>query len=385
MITLDLASTTFLLVAVCGILCAIQLCYVFGIYNRIHRHFKKKNEAAGTELPPLSVIIVTKDSGSALTKNLPAILEQDYPEFEVIVINDKSAGEDENILKLLSDKYNNLYHTFIPETARYVSRKKLGIAMGIRASRYEWLVVTEPYCCPVSRNWLRRLAEQMTPNTDIVLGYSNYLPQKGWFARRITTDSFFHSLRYLGMALAGNPYMGIGRNLAYRKSLYEKHKGFADHLQLQRGEDDLFINAVANKYNTRVASGEDSIVRMPVPPYKRIWFEEKMNAMVTGHYYQGMARFINAIDTWTCGLFHLATISALAFSIIEQQWIGMGLIVLFWLIRFISTMTVFHHTSRDLNENLCCIFPLFDILRPLWSLARQMQYLLRKKKDFLRK
>ena len=88
------------------------------------------------------------------------------------------------------------------------------------------------------------------------------------------------------MALAGNPYMGIGRNLAYRKSLYEKHKGFADHLQLQRGEDDLFINAVANKYNTRVASGEDSIVRMPVPPYKRIWFEEKMNAMVTGHYYQ---------------------------------------------------------------------------------------------------
>ena len=126
MITLDLASTTFLLVAVCGILCAIQLCYVFGIYNRIHRHFKKKNEAAGTELPPLSVIIVTKDSGSALTKNLPAILEQDYPEFEVIVINDKSAGEDENILKLLSDKYNNLYHTFIPETARYVSRKKAG-------------------------------------------------------------------------------------------------------------------------------------------------------------------------------------------------------------------------------------------------------------------
>ena len=160
MITLDLASTTFLLVAVCGILCAIQLCYVFGIYNRIHRHFKKKNEAAGTELPPLSVIIVTKDSGSALTKNLPAILEQDYPEFEVIVINDKSAGEDENILKLLSDKYNNLYHTFIPETARYVSRKKLGIAMGIRASRYEWLVVTEPYCRPVSRNWLRRLSRR---------------------------------------------------------------------------------------------------------------------------------------------------------------------------------------------------------------------------------
>lgn len=270
MITLDFASTTFLLAATCGILCIIQLCYVFGIYNRIHQLFKKGNEPSATDLPPLSVIIVTKDSGSALNQNLPAILEQDYPKFEVIVINDKSAGEDEDILKLLSDRYENLYHTFIPKTARYVSRKKLGIAMGIRASRYDWIVVTEPYCYPVSKNWLRSLAAQMTPSTDIVLGYSNYLPKKGWFARRIITDSFFHSLRYLGMALAGHPYMGVGCNLAYRKSLYEKHKGFADHLQLQRGEDDLFINAVANKYNTRVASGPDSIVRMPVPPYKRI-------------------------------------------------------------------------------------------------------------------
>lgn len=110
-----------------------------------------------------------------------------------------------------------------------------------------------------------------------------------------------------------------------------------------------------------------------------------MNAMVTGHYYQGMARYSNAFETWTCGLFHLATIGGLAMSIIEQQWIGTGIVALFWLVRFISTMSVFHRTARDLNENLCCIFPLFDLLRPLWSLVRQMQYLLRKKKDFLRK
>lgn len=385
MITLDFASTTFLLAATCSILCIIQLCYVFGIYNRIHQLFKKGNEPSATDLPPLSVIIVTKDSGSALNQNLPAILEQDYPKFEVIVINDKSAGEDEDILKLLSDRYENLYHTFIPKTARYVSRKKLGIAMGIRASRYDWIVVTEPYCHPVSKNWLRSLAAQMTPSTDIVLGYSNYLPKKGWFARRIITDSFFHSLRYLGMALAGHPYMGVGCNLAYRKSLYEKHKGFADHLQLQRGEDDLFINAVANKYNTRVASGPDSIVRMPVPPYKRIWFERKMNALVTGHYYRGMARISNAFETWTCGLFHLTTIGVLAMSIAEQQWIVTGIVALLWLLRFISVMMVFRRTAHDLNENLCCIFPLFDLLRPLWSLVRQTQYLLRKKRDFLRK
>lgn len=385
MTILDSASATCMLAAICGVLATVQLLYVFGIYNRIHRQRRKRSETSHPELPPISVIIVTKDSGKALNQNLPAILEQDYPQFEVIVINDKSAGEDEDVLKLLSDRYSNLYHTFIPETARYVSRKKLGIAMGIRASRHEWLVVTEPYCRPVSPNWLRSLAEQMTPGTDIVLGYSNYLYQKGWFARRITTDNFFHALRYMGMALAGYPYMGIGRNLAYRKSLYEKHKGFADHLQLQRGEDDLFINAVANGRNTRVATSADSIVRMPVPPYKRIWFEEKMNAMVTGHYYRGMARLFNSLETWSCGLFHLATLVGLTIGIIRQEWLETGIIVLLWLVRFLSVMIVFRRTARDLGENLCCVFPLFDLLRPLWSLVRQMQYLLRRKKDFLRK
>lgn len=110
-----------------------------------------------------------------------------------------------------------------------------------------------------------------------------------------------------------------------------------------------------------------------------------MNALVTGHYYRGMARISNAFETWTCGLFHLATLAALAMSIVEQQWIATGVVVLLWLLRFVSVMTVFRRTARDLNENLCCIFPLFDLLRPLWSLMRQIQYLSRKKRDFLRK
>ena len=152
----------------CALLFIIQLAYIFGLYNRVCRKQRKEDtsDANAPSLPPLSVIIVTKDSGEALNRNLPQILEQDYPKFEVIVVNDKSAGEDEDILKRLSEKYPNLYHTFIPGTARYVSRKKLGMAMGIRASKYEWVVTTEPYCHPTSKNWLRSLAREMTPDTD---------------------------------------------------------------------------------------------------------------------------------------------------------------------------------------------------------------------------
>mgnify|MGYP001775562646 CR=1 FL=1 len=386
MITFDFTSGIAVLVYVCCFFFIVQLTYIFYIYSRIYRTQTKKEESPSLPLPPLSVIIVTKDSGSALEENLPLILEQDYPQYEVIVINDESAGEDEDILKRLSLRYPHLYYTFIPGTARHVSRKKLGLAIGIRASHYEWIVTTSPYCYPVSPNWLKELAKGMTPDTSIVLGYSNYTLKRGWFSHRIVVDSFFRSLRYLGMALAGHPYMGVGHNMAYRKSLYQNHKGFADHLQLQRGEDDLFINAVANRQNTRVIVSTESIVRTPTPPYKRIWFEEKMNAMVTMHYYRGTAKYFNSLETLSCACFHLFTAMTLYMSISGQQWIACSITALLWLTRFAIEMHVLHRNACALQEShLQGMFVVFDILRPFWSLTRHIQYLFLHKEDFYRK
>lgn len=386
MIFTELTSASGILASTCFILLIIQLGYAFGVYNQLHRNFKKQKEKKQSDdFPPLSVIIVTKDSGKALKENLPLILEQDYPQFEVIVINDKSAGEDENILKLLGNNYHHLYYSFIPETARYISRKKLGIAMGIKASRYEWIVVTEPQCKPMSNQWLKNLAAHFSPETDIVLGYSNYIQNKEKFARHIRLDSMFQAMRYLGRAASGHPYMGIGRNLAYRKSLYLSHKGFTTQLNLQRGDDDLFINAVTHAQNTKVALSPESFIRLPVPSYKRVWFEDKVNALVTGHYYRGNARIFNSIETWTCALFHLLTLTGLIYCILNRAWIETGIIGAGWLIRFVSYMTVMKQTSNDLQEDFCCSLPFYDLFRPLYSLQIRLQYWLRDKSDFLRK
>lgn len=339
-----------------------------------------------SQLPPVSVILVTKDSGSVLRDNLPKILNQNYPSFEVIVINDKSTGEDEDILKRLSAEYSNLYYSFIPNTTRYVSNKKLGIAMGIRASRNEWLVFTEPYCYPVSENWLRSLASHFTSKTEIVLGYSNFEYATGWFARKITMQKLFNSLRYLGWAASGRPYMGIGKNLAYKKNLYEQHKGFSDHLQLLCGEDDLFINAVAHADNTKVAIGPESIVRQPVPLYKRIWQEEKISYMVTGHFYRGGGiRLLNALDTWTCVLFHLATLGGVVVSSMNQQWMTLIAFFSLWVVRLFCEIVVLKKSANDLNEKLGCVFLLFDLVRPWWSMWTWLQYTFRNKRDFMRK
>lgn len=384
MIAIDLTSTAAILAGICIAFFIIQMAFACGLYSRLHRYLHQKAAEAPTEYPPLSVVVVTKDTGEALEKNLTALLEQAYPEFEVIVINDQSAGEDELTLKILAARYPNLYHTFIPESARYVSRKKLGIAMGIRASHYEWIVVTSPFARPDSDQWLKSLAREMTPETDIVLGYSGYIRQKGCSALRVRAASFFNSLRYLNWALAGYPYMGVGTNLAYRKSVYQAHKGFSDHLQLQRGEDDLLVNALASRRNTRVARGKESIVRLPVPT-KRTWREERMGTMATAHFLRGMAPRLNAFETLTCGLFHLMCLATLTVGVMDKQWIPAGVTAACWLIRQLTVMHVWYHTAWDLKEKFGFFLPVFDICRPLGSLIRHIRFWACRKDAFLRK
>ena len=384
---LNSSPAPLILVGACGLLFFIQLYFLYSLYAQVHRARKplKGNEDTAQPLPPLSVVIVTKDAGDVLKENLTAILEQDYPDFEVIVVNERPQGTDEDLLKILSGRYDNLYHTFIPDTARYVSLKKLGIAMGIKASRHEWIVVTEPACKPASRYWLRSMAACIRPETDIVLGYCGYDKGKGFFARRMRTDNLFCALRYLGRALKGHPYMGSGRNLAYRKSCYQSHKGFASQLTLLRGEDDLFVNAIATKENTRVCLDPEGFMHMPLPPYKRIWFNDKLTALVTGHYYRGGARFLNAIDSWTCFLYHLCTVAAIAVSVALQAGGVAGIALLLWLARTFLQMQVFTLAARDMQEPQSGYFFVFDLLRPLWSLQMQLKYQMRNKSEFLRK
>jgi glycosyltransferase involved in cell wall biosynthesis len=330
---------------------------------------------------------VAKDAASDLQKNLPAILEQDYPEFEVIVIYEQSSDDNcEDVLKLLQEKYPNLHHSFIPDSARYISHKKLGITMGIKASHHEWLVFTEPDCRPSSNQWLRKMARNFTQDTDIVLGYSNYEKTKGWFNRKITFDTMLNSMRQLGSAIGGHPYTGCGRNLAYRKSLYYLQKGFASHLNLQRGEDDLFVNQCANGKNTRVEASLESTMRITAPHFKKNWHEEKLSYTMTSRYYKGISRYLMGFETCTRLLFLAMIIACLAFGILTQNWMMVGIACLLWLFRFIILLVVFRKTSIALGERtFYSTLLLFDWMHPLWNLRIKLLQRLRRKDEFMRK
>lgn len=386
MINIDYNSAILFLQIFCGMTFLIQLYYFLVPYSRLFKSNKIQNKLQeNTNCPPLSVIIVTKDSASMLKDNLPAILEQDYPEFEVIVVNDESAGEDEDILKILGSRYRHLYRTFIPKSARYVSRKKLGVAMGIKASKYDWIVVTEPYCKPESKDWLKSLSRNFVPGTDIVLGYCNYSYGKGIFAKRIIADMLLMSMRFLGKAIGEKPYMGMGRNMAYRKEIYLQHKGFSNQLTLTRGDDDLFINEIADSRNTKVCVDSNSIMRMPLPKYKKTWRDDKIGYEVTGNHYKGTARVSNSLETWSAWLFNLSVIAALCIGILNKEWIFTSCIFAAWLIRTITTMTVFYKTAKAMGEKVSAYIFVYDFMRPLYSLSLKIGYITRHKSDYMRK
>ena len=383
-------TTEQILLAATGTLFIIQALYYLCLYNRIHlrsRAVKRGNVHFSQELPPVSVIICAREECENLRCNLKAVLEQDYPQFEVIVINDGNTDESEDYLTLLEEKYPHLYHSFVPDSSRYISRKKLAATLGVKASKYDWLVFTEASCCPQSNQWLRLLARNFTSRTQVVLGYSGYERGKGWLHKRVAFDNLFTSMRYLGFALAGSPYMGIGRNLAYRKELFYEHKGFSAHLNLQRGDDDLFVNHVATAENTRVETDADATVRMQPVFRAKDWREEKIGYASTARLYHGMQRWLAGLETTTRLAFHAAWMATLATAILHFHWLAAGIAFLVCILRFILQAIIVNKTAKDLNDRRRYYWslPVFDVLQPLQSLRWKLYCLFRKKSEFLRK
>lgn len=388
--TFTLDNAGHLALASTAIFFIFQALYYLCLYNRISaraRAAKRGDLHFTQEQPPLSVIICAREEVDNLRRNLIAVLEQDYPRFEVIVINDGNTDGSEDYLTLMEEKYPHLYHSFVPESSRYISRKKLAVMLGIKASKYDWLVFTDARCLPQSNRWLQQLARNFTSRTQVVLGYSGYERGKGWLHKRACFDNLFTSMRYLGFALARSPYMGIGRNLAYRKELFYQQNGFSAHLNLQRGEDDLFINHVATAENTRVETDSDAIVRMRPVERAKDWREEKIGYTSTARLYHGAQRWLAGMETLTRLAFYLSWITAAAIGILKSHWLIAVAALLLFLLRFALQAFIINRTAKALEEKrrYYLTLPAFDLLQPLQSLRWKLYCLFRKKSDFLRK
>jgi len=338
--------------------------YVNGVL-RLKNRIKKNKVAFQTEQLPVSVIICAKDEVDNLRKFLPFILEQEYPDFEVIVINDGSTDETEDLLSSLCKKYAHLRTTFVPVGAKNLSTKKLGITLGVKAAKYDLLLFTDADCLPEDKLWISRIARNYTPETEFVLGYGAYLHKKGFLNRLIRYDTLFIALQYMGMAIARKPYMGVGRNLSYRKETFYKQKGFASTLHLRSGDDDLMVNRASNSRNTRVEISPDSVTWSEPNTTYKAWRFQKERHLSVSSYYKGISKFRLSLEPFSRGIFYISLIVAY----VTGNLITTIASTILFLTRYIMQLSILNGSAKHFDEKKHILtLPLFDIFLPMVSL-----------------
>lgn len=331
---------------------AIQIFFYLYFYWRIGA-FRQTSQTGNT--PPVSVIIAARNEYDNLLAHLPSILEQDYPDFEVVVVNDGSWDDTQALLEEYQRRYTNLKIVFRAENERFDAGKKLAITLGIKGAKHERLLFTDADCRPVSRYWISSMMST-AKNDTLVLGYSPYARTKGVLNRIIRADALFTAMNYMSFALAGIPYMGVGRNLSYTKTSFFNVGGFKKHYSIASGDDDLFVNEVANRANTSICLEKNGIVEsVPESTWKHFW-RQKRRHLYTGRRYKTIHKFLLILQPVSYVVFMTAAIVLLVF----HNWLYIVLVTLCF--RFLLQFFIFRRSSRWLGQGDLLIFiPLLEI------------------------
>jgi glycosyltransferase involved in cell wall biosynthesis len=342
--------------AICII--AIQLFYYLYFFLRL-AIYKKPQKNIHVE-HPLSVIICARDEAHNLVNNLPGVLVQDYSTtHEVVLVNDNSEDETKYLIEEFKKSFKNLNPVILTQEAKMISGKKFPLSIGIKSAKNEMLLLTDADCVPASEHWMQLMQDGYNDDTEIVLGYGAYRKKPGLLNKLIRFETFQTALQYFSYALAGMPYMGVGRNLSYKKEVFLRNKGFSSINQMPSGDDDLFINQVANKHNTAIVIDKDAHTISEPKTSFNDWMNQKYRHYTTSKYYKTKHSVLLALYALSQFLVYPVLITAI---ILTKQY---ALILSLWAIRAIVQGLILRNTMKKLNElDLWPWYLLFDI----WSI-----------------
>jgi cellulose synthase/poly-beta-1,6-N-acetylglucosamine synthase-like glycosyltransferase len=354
-----LRENTFILI-LCGVLvlsAAVQIFYYLWFYLSVYSH--KSNAGKESELP-VSIIICARNEAENLNNFLPAVLEQDYTNFEVIVVNDCSEDDSYEVLGKYLVQYPHLKISNVNKDPKFTHNKKFAQFIGIKAAKNDILVFTDADCQPESDKWLKKMVSHFSPETDFVLGYGGYLKEKGLLNKYIRYESMTIAMQYLGMAIRGIPYMGVGRNLAYRKNLFFENKGFGLHNHVISGDDDLFVNTKATGKNTSVEFGPGTHTRSVPSKSLKEWLKQKKRHLTTAKYYKFSDKVLLFLEPFTRILFYTITAIMISFLYFWQ------VVIIVFTLRLATQVTVSILVQKRLKESGLLGYSLFfDIFSPL--------------------
>lgn len=329
--------------------------FVFGKMSKLIP--KRRDQSSSLTNIPISVIICAKNEAKNLKKFLPSIIAQEYPNFEIVLINDDSSDKTLKVMETFKAEHSHIKIVNVKSIEAFWGNKKYALTLGIKAATYNYLLFTDADCQPVSKYWIREMSSQFTKTKSIILGYGAYKKERKSFLNKlIRFETFLTAVQYLSYAKLGQPYMGVGRNLAYTKNIFFEARGFMDHMNIRSGDDDLFVNQIADANNTTICISKDSFTAStPKKDYKS-WIRQKQRHISTAKHYKSKHKYALA-------LFYVSQISFLILGIVllsfQFHWeIVLGLILLRYLILF-TNLTI---AAKKLDEkDLIIWFPFLEL------------------------
>ncbi len=375
---------SFIILLIFGITLIIQLLYHWGVFSKVAFYKDKRRPKTDDELEPVSIVLCARDAYEYLTELVPVLLNQDYPDFEIVIVNDCSDDETEEYLKDLERRETRIKPVQLKQHLNFFNGKKFPLSMGIKSAQNDLIVLTDCNCMPTNDQWLRSVVNCYGKNTEVVIGYSPFVRKKGLLNSLIRFDAVQNALLYLSAALKGHPYMGIGKNLSYRKELFYRNKGFTSHYITSVGDDDLFVSQVATKKNTEVLIDPDNtILTTPTGSFHQ-WMRQKSGRYSTVRQYNARTRTMLSLFYISQFLFYVSFIALIAlcakpaFAITGGEVFYIPILVFFFLLRFGSQLFIYHKASKRLGEKgmlpgLIAFDFLFAFLSPLLRLMGRMK------------
>lgn len=361
-----------ILLLVFAVIVFVQLLYFILVYSRLY--FFKEPEGCFSQ--PISIVVCAYNEAENLERLIPLLLEQSYSTYEVVVVNDQSIDNTRQVLKQW-DWHPKLKVVTIADHIRTGIGKKFALTLGIKAAQYEYLLLTDADCYPKDKLWISSMVQEFSQEKSIVLGYGAYEKKSSILNKLIRFDTFQVALQYFSYALMGQTYMGVGRNLSYKKSLFFDNKGFASHLHIPSGDDDLFIREVATENNTAIA-WEASAHTLSVPETSWLkWVRQKTRHMTTsGHY--------NFLHQLLLGGWALSQVLFFALAIYLLLLPDYRLLVLVLVaVRYFFQAIIYYRVLKRLQErDLFWLFPLWELMQLFFQIIFVFSNSIQKKKNW---
>lgn len=342
-----------------GIIILFQILYYFIVYGRVA--FFKDNKLTTDEkqkyIPSVSVVMCVKDDAYNLEKKLPIILEQEYPNFEVVVVNDASKDETEYVLRVLQEIYPNLNVVNLYNNVNGFLGKKYPLSLGIKSAKNEIILLTESDTMPLNYNWITTMVKGFKQKKDIVLGFTNFEQKPTFLNTLMHYENLTSAMNYLGNAILNNPYMGQGRNMAYKREFFFETGGFISQYNISVGEDDLFINKNANSKNTSVIINKESI-NLASPKEKREeWVIQKKKHFKSMYHFKLKDKIISTLMPFATLLIYVLVALSIVFQFPWQY------AILPLVLKYTFQIIVYYKSSKTLaTKQVAFLSPLLEVL-----------------------